>query len=141
MPVTSYEEFVQRLFAKRNKGVDGYMHAAVGISGEAGELLDAVKKVWVYEKPIDIVNIVEELGDLEFYMQALRSLLGVTREEVIQANVEKLNRRYPGGYTDAAAIARADKAATPSHLPHWKMTPEEAERFERAGGKLAPEGP
>ena len=105
-----YAMFVGRLFAKRNAGADGFMHAAVGIAGEAGEILDAVKKRWVYDKPLDFENMIEELGDLEFYMQALRMLLGVSREEIIRHNYEKLNKRYPSGYTDAAAIARADKA-------------------------------
>lgn len=106
---TTYSDFVRERFTKRAKGEDGLMHAAVGISGEAGELLDAVKKLWVYGKELDRVNAIEELGDLEFYLQAIRSLLNVTREEVIVANITKLLKRYPTGYTDALAIARLDK--------------------------------
>lgn len=85
------------------------LHAAVGVSGEAGELLDAVKKTWAYGKPLDLENVIEELGDLEFYMQAMRDHLSLTRSEIIEANMAKLSKRYPTGYTDAAAIARADK--------------------------------
>ena len=107
----NYSEFVAARFTKRHEGDDGLMHCAVGISGEAGELLDAVKKLWVYGKPLDMQNAVEELGDIEWYMEAMRSLLGVTREQVIAANVEKLSKRYPTGYTDALAIARLDKGA------------------------------
>ena len=87
------------------------MHCAIGISGEAGELLDAVKKLWVYGKPLDRTNAIEELGDIEWYMQAMRDLIGVTREDVIAANVEKLTKRYPVKYTDELAVARLDKAA------------------------------
>ena len=105
----NYEDFVAARFTKRSTGEDGLLHCAIGISGEAGELLDAVKKLWVYGKPLDNVNVIEEMGDIEFYMQALRSLLGVTREQVLQANIEKLTKRYPVGYTDALAIARLDK--------------------------------
>jgi NTP pyrophosphatase (non-canonical NTP hydrolase) len=86
------------------------LHMAVGISGEAGELLDAVKKAAIYVKPIDRANVVEELGDLEFYMEGLRAGLGITREETLAANQEKLGKRYPGiVYTDANAQARLDK--------------------------------
>lgn len=86
------------------------LHMAVGVSGEAGELLDAVKKVTIYGKPVDRENVVEELGDLEFYMEGLRQGLGITREETLQANVAKLGARYAAGkYSDKAAIARADK--------------------------------
>lgn len=86
------------------------LHMVLGISGEAGELLDAVKKATIYGKPLDRENVVEELGDLEFYMESLRQGLGITREEILQANVAKLGARYAAGkYSDKAAIARADK--------------------------------
>ncbi len=90
------------------------IHMAVGISGEAGELLDAIKKHVIYNKPIDRENVIEELGDLEFYMEGLRQGFGITREETIEANIYKLakgpNARYKGGtYSDKAAQERADK--------------------------------
>lgn len=86
------------------------LHMAVGVSGEAGELLDAVKKATIYKKPIDRENVIEELGDLEFYMEGLRQNLGITRQETLDANVAKLSVRYAGlTYTDAAAQQRADK--------------------------------
>lgn len=107
--LTLYSEFVNSRTKRLGSSTLDILHAAVGISGEAGELLDAVKKVWIYNKPIDRANIVEELGDLRFYMQGLMTELGITEEEVIQGNVDKLQTRYPIGYTDAAAIARADK--------------------------------
>ena len=87
------------------------LHMAVGISGEAGELLDAIKKVAIYNKPIDRENIIEELGDLEFYMEGLRQGLDITREETLHANIAKLGKRYKGhNYSDQQAQARADKA-------------------------------
>lgn len=86
------------------------LHMAVGVSGESGELLDAVKKAAIYKKPVDRENVIEELGDLEFYMEGLRQGLAITREETIAANIAKLGKRYQGfKYTDAAAQARADK--------------------------------
>lgn len=85
------------------------LHMAVGVSGEAGELLDAVKKATIYNKDLDRKNVVEELGDLEFYMEGLRSGLGITRHETLQVNVEKLGKRYGKAYSDRAAQARADK--------------------------------
>lgn len=89
------------------------LHMAVGISGESGELLDAVKKGAIYCKPLDRENIVEELGDLEFYMEGLRQGLGITRDETIVANMVKLSKRYAGGkYSNQAAQARADKLET-----------------------------
>ena len=88
------------------------LHMAVGISGESGELLDAVKKGAIYQKPFDRENIIEELGDLEFYMEGLRQGFGITREETLVANIRKLGKRYNNFvYSNNAAQQRADKTS------------------------------
>jgi NTP pyrophosphatase (non-canonical NTP hydrolase) len=85
-------------------------HMASCIPGEGSEIFDAVKKFVIYEKSLDIANIIEELGDLEFYMEGLRQALGITREEVIEHNVTKLSERYARlVYTNRDAVLRADK--------------------------------
>lgn len=87
------------------------LHMAVGVVGEAGELIDAVKKYVIYDKSLDRANVVEELGDIEFYLQGLRKELGITREETLAGNVAKLAKRYASGkYSDQQAQGRADKA-------------------------------
>lgn len=113
----SYPEFVNKLakpgeqILEQLTPVDCHnWHMASCVSGEAGELFDAVKKVVIYRKPVDRENVVEEMGDIEFYLEGLRQGLGITREEVIQANIEKLSERYKKlTYSDQAAIERADK--------------------------------
>lgn len=97
-----------------NPGKTNLLHMTIGVSGEAGELLDAVKKHVVYNKDLDRVNIVEELGDLEFYLEGIRQELNITRDETLEANISKLltsdKARYKmGKYTDAQAQDRADK--------------------------------
>ena len=105
-----YDDFVRQLF-KADTFQMMAAHAAMGIAGEAGEFTDAIKKHIMYNKPIDRANIIEELGDLRFYMQAAQNLFGITESAILQANADKLATRYAGlRYTDAAAIARADKA-------------------------------
>ena len=86
------------------------LHAAIGISSDGGEFLDAVKAHVIYGKPLDRENIIEELGDLEWFMQLARNCIRVTREEIIQANVNKLAKRYPDKvYSDKDGLARKDK--------------------------------
>jgi NTP pyrophosphatase (non-canonical NTP hydrolase) len=90
------------------------LHMAVGVSGEAGELLDAVKAHVFYCKPLDLTNVIEELGDMEFYMEHMRALLKITREETLAGNINKLGKRYVGlVYSDNAAQQRADKVPEP----------------------------
>lgn len=85
------------------------LHMGVGISGESGELLDAIKKHVIYGKELDRDNVIEELGDLEFYMEGLRQGLDITREETIGHNMAKLSVRYGRVYSDLSAQVREDK--------------------------------
>ena len=114
---TPYEQFVRSIV---KPGHDillqltplqaSILHMAVGVSGEAGELLDAIKKHAVYQKQLDINNVIEEAGDILFYLTGLLNELGLTINDCMEANVAKLSKRYPQHqYSNAAAIARADK--------------------------------
>jgi NTP pyrophosphatase (non-canonical NTP hydrolase) len=81
----------------------------LGIAGEAGELVDAVKKHVIYDKDLDLDNVIEELGDLEFYLEGFRDALGLDRSHIISYNMEKLTERYPISYSNKDAIERKDK--------------------------------
>lgn len=87
-------------------------HMASCVCGEAGELFDAIKKPAIYAKgEVDRANVVEELGDIEFYLEGIRKGLDITRGETLVANMAKLQKRYSAGkFTNAAAQERADKA-------------------------------
>ena len=105
-----YDVFVAALFKQMEFKLMA-LHAALGVCGEAGELADAIKKEYIYNKPRDRANIVEELGDLRFFIQAVMNLYKITEQEVLQENFNKLLSRYKGlSYSDDAAIARADKS-------------------------------
>jgi NTP pyrophosphatase (non-canonical NTP hydrolase) len=107
----TYETFVNNLMKTMATPAEELHHAGTGIAGEGGEILDATKKVWVYRKELDIMHLIEELGDLRFYYQAMLNLLGITDEQVRAQNMKKLRVRYADGkYSDAQANARADKA-------------------------------
>ena len=85
------------------------LHAAIGIAGEAGELLDAVRKHVFDGQPLDRDNVIEELGDLEFYMMAAMMNVGVLRPHLQELNMAKLSKRYESGYSDQQAQERKDK--------------------------------
>ena len=107
--VVRYDQFVKQLF-KADSGIMMQMHAALGVCGEAGELADAIKKEVIYCKPADMQNVIEELGDLRFYMQAVQNLYGITEQDILQYNANKLSKRYSSlRYSDEEAIRRADK--------------------------------
>lgn len=86
------------------------IHMSIGIAGEAGGLISAVKKHTIYRTPLDLENVIEELGDLEFYMEGLRQELNLSRDQILKANIQKLGKRYAGfKYSDLAAKERKDK--------------------------------
>jgi NTP pyrophosphatase (non-canonical NTP hydrolase) len=85
-------------------------HMSSCLCGESGELFDAIKKHVIYRKPYDRENIIEELGDIEFYLEGLRKVLNITRQMTLDANIAKLSKRYEElKYSDAQAQGRADK--------------------------------
>ena len=86
------------------------LHMAMGISGEAGEVVDEIKKTVMYDRDFNPGKIIEELGDLEFYLEGLRQALGISREDVLAGNIQKLRKRYGKSYSDQAANARVDKS-------------------------------
>lgn len=86
-------------------------HAGSALNAEAGELFDSIKKNVVYNKPLDRENVIEELGDMEFFMEAIRQLLSIDRTTTLKANMDKLAVRYKEfKYSDKAAQERADKS-------------------------------
>lgn len=115
MKAQAYSAMVQKLFKATgfNEQSAPLLHAAVGVAGEAGEILDCVKKVWANGKLLDLDHLVEELGDIEFYLEAVRQAVGVSRDEVLSSNQIKLVKRYPDlRYSDSLAQLRLDKEST-----------------------------
>lgn len=82
------------------------LHGAIGLATEAGELLDAVKRALFYGGSLDRTNLIEELGDLEWYMAVIRDALDVEQAEVQRINIEKLRARYPEKFTRQDALNR-----------------------------------
>ena len=91
------------------------IHASLGIPSEAGEICDIIKATVAYGKPLDTAHLVEETGDLFWFMTLMLRTVGVTWDHVLGANIAKLEARYPSGsFSQAAALKRdldAEKAA------------------------------
>lgn len=104
MTTDEYEREVLRTAGSRNR-----LMATMGLAGETGEVVDLVKKVEFHGKPLDRAALVKELGDVLWYLTALRLFEGITLDEVMTTNVAKLRARFPDGFSHAAANARADE--------------------------------
>ena len=82
------------------------LHGSCGIATEAGELLDAMKKHIFYGKEVDTVNVVEEVGDLMWYIAIILDELGVEFEDVMDKNINKLKARYGNKFSEDSANSR-----------------------------------
>lgn len=80
------------------KDIGGIMNSCLGLSGEAGELNDMIKKWIFHEKPLDEDELCKELGDIIWYIAMFCESMHWDIEEVMLQNIEKLKKRYPEGF-------------------------------------------
>lgn len=82
------------IFKSLTPGKCNLWHHASCISSEAGELFNEVKQYIIYEEKLDRINVIKELGDIEFYLEGIRQELGINREVTLRVNMLKLKKRY-----------------------------------------------
>ena len=82
------------------------LNGALGLSGESGEVTDVVKKYMFQGHGLNEEKIIEELGDVCWYIAIMSEGLGVDLETVMQLNIDKLRNRYPEGFDSEKSINR-----------------------------------
>ena len=82
------------------------LHAVLGITTEAGELLDVFKKAIFYGRNVDWENVKEEIGDIMWYIAILCDDRGLDLAEILEMNRNKLHKRYEGGFSEGKANER-----------------------------------
>jgi hypothetical protein len=94
--------------------VEEYSNDVDGFIVYSGEVQDLIKKSWVYNKPLDGEAMLKFATNMTTYFNRICLHLESSVAEIEEINMYKLstgpNARYPLGYSDEAAIARADKA-------------------------------
>lgn len=82
--------------------------AALGLAGEAGEVVDLIKKHIYHGHPMDLAKLVAELGDVLWYVATLATALDIKLSDVAEGNIEKLMARYPEGFSSERSRNRVD---------------------------------
>lgn len=82
------------------------LNGALGITGEAGEVADIIKKHIFHGHDLDTDALEKEIGDVCWYVALLCTAIGVDLESVMSKNIEKLKTRYPEGFSSEASINR-----------------------------------
>lgn len=105
--LTTYEREVHRtsdgMYTNSPSKIDKLMRACLGLTGEAGECADIIKKAADYNNYVltkeDEENLIKEMGDVLFYLTNMAFMLNVDLKKVINENIAKSHRRYENGFT------------------------------------------
>lgn len=81
---------------------------AMGLAGEAGELIDALKKTIYHGHVFDRAKLLNECGDVLWYLDRLAFRLGFTLDQAATENIRKLQKRYPDGFSEERSRNRED---------------------------------
>lgn len=85
------------------------LNGVMGLNGEAGECIDIMKKHIFQGHELNREHMIEELGDVAWYLAVCCEGLGVTLEQVMRGNIEKLMKRYPEGFDKSRSINRQNE--------------------------------
>lgn len=108
MNVKDFQQSVKRTADSGLNYRDQLLNWSLGMVCEAGEVGDLVKKHQFHGHKLNKDKVIEELGDVAFYLAALANTLEIDLEDVLQANTDKLRRRFPNGFSSEDSIARVD---------------------------------
>lgn len=84
------------------------LNGSLGICGEGGEIADIVKKYKFQGRGVNLKEMAYELGDLLWYCAILSKGIGYPLEKVMEMNIEKLQKRYPDGFSADKSINRGE---------------------------------
>ena len=84
------------------------LNGAMGLNGEAGEVIDILKKYMFQGHKLDTEHIAKELGDCLWYIAVCAKGTGYTLDEIAEMNKEKLRKRYPDGFEADKSLHRAE---------------------------------
>lgn len=106
MTMNEYQALAQRTSNRALEAKGHLFNGVLGLSGEAGECADLVKKHYFQDGRLFVDALEDELGDVLWYVAETAAALDVTLEEVAQRNVEKLKKRYPEGFEAEKSLHR-----------------------------------
>ena len=79
----------------------------MGLCGESGEVIDALKKHMMHGHELDREHMIKELGDVAWYLAITAHALDCDLSEVLERNIAKLKARYPEGFSEERSKHRA----------------------------------
>lgn len=108
MDANQYQLLAYKTANKDLEAFDQLRNAAYGLNGEAGEVIDILKKHEFQGHTLDTDNLIKELGDVAWYLALACTALGIPLSDVLERNIDKLRKRYPAGFDPDKSIHREE---------------------------------
>ena len=108
MTINEYQELAMTTLNPELSKKDVLINSVMGLCGESGEAIDIVKKWMAQGHELDREHLVKELGDIAWYLAEAATALEIPLEQILQANIDKLKKRYPEGFEVAKSVERLE---------------------------------
>ena len=108
MTINEYQTLAMTTLNPELSKRDVLINSVMGLCGESGEAIDVVKKWLAHGHELDKEHLKKELGDIAWYLAEAATALDTDLEDILQANIDKLKRRYPEGFSTANSVNRRE---------------------------------
>lgn len=108
MNINEYQKLAMRTINPKLDKRDMLINSVMGLCGESGEAIDIVKKWFAHGHELDKEHLSKELGDIAWYLAEASTALDLNLEDIFQANIENLKKRYPEGFEKEKSINRSN---------------------------------
>ena len=106
MKINEYQKLAMLTLNKELDKKDILINSVMGLCGESGEAIDIVKKWLAQGHELDKDHLAKELGDIAWYLAEAATALDLSLEDILQANIDKLKKRYPEGFDIQKLLVR-----------------------------------
>ena len=106
MTINEYQRLAMKTLNPELDKKDVLINGVMGLCGESGEAIDIVKKWLAQGHELDKEKLAKELGDVAWYLAETAYALEIPLEDIFQANIEKLAKRYPEGFSTDRSVNR-----------------------------------
>ena len=108
MTVNEYQRLAMTTLNPALDKKDVLINGVMGLCGESGEAIDIVKKWLAQGHELDKEKLAKELGDIAWYLAETATALDLKLEDVFEANIQKLKKRYPEEFDTQRSIHRVE---------------------------------
>ena len=106
MTINEYQELAMTTLNPELTKKDVLIKSVMGLCGESGEAIDIVKKWMAQGHELDKEHLTKELGDIAWYLAEAATALEFPLDDILQANIDKLKKRYPDGFDAQKSLVR-----------------------------------